>query len=355
MLVNNLPGMRAFIHLFIALSVVSTAPALADAFAKNRSNTSTFTFIFENDLFGDTDQQYTNGIQIGWLSPDLTHYADADRVPDWLLRIALRLPFINAPNRQHNVGITFGQQIFTPADTTVSTLIRDDRPYAGWLYTGVSFISKTEHQLDTLEIQAGVIGPWSLAEEAQNLVHRIRDLPTANGWTNQLKNEPGLEFIYEKKTRLFRSANSRGWGYDLISHSGGAAGNVATYVNAGAEVRIGWNLPADYGTSLIKPGGDTNAPSSVNDPRLRNSDRYGAHLFAGVSGRLVLRDIFLDGNTIRESHDVEKEWWVGDLVVGASVTLYQLKFSYTQAFRTREFEHQPSNHNFGSVTMSWTF
>jgi lipid A 3-O-deacylase len=319
------------------------------------TDTSTFTFIFENDLFGDTDQQYTNGIQLGWLSRDLAHYADATEVPAWLLRIASRLPFINAQDRQHNVGITLGQQIFTPQDTASRALVNTDRPYAGWLYAGASFISKTADRLDAMELQVGVVGPWSLAEEAQNLVHDIRDLPEANGWDNQLENEPGLELIYQHKDRLLRSESSRGWGYDLISHYGAAAGNISTYLNAGAEVRAGWNMPADYGTSLIAPGGDTNAPSSTDDPRLRNHDRLGAHLFAGLSGRYVIRDIFLDGNTFRDSHEIDKEHWVGDFVIGASVTFYRAKLSYSQAFRTREFEHQPSSHNFGSITFAWIF
>ena len=253
------------------------------------------------------------------------------------------------------MGIALGQQIFTPQNTRLSTLIGDDHPYAGWLYGSSSFISKTDNQLDTFEIQAGVVEPWSLAEEAQNLVHELRDLPTAKGWSNQLENEPGLEFIYQHKQRMLRSTNPRGWGYDVISHLGGAAGNVLSYLDAGAEMRAGWNLPADYGTSLIEPGGDTNAPSSVNDPRLRNHDRFGAHLFAGLSGRYVVRDIFLDGNTFSDSHEIDKEPWVGDFVVGASITLYRAKLSYSQAFRTREFEHQPHRHNFGSLTIAWTF
>jgi lipid A 3-O-deacylase len=345
------------IHLAVLAFASASVPLVAanDLPVTDPSNTSTFTVIFENDLFGDTDEQYTNGIQIGWLSRDLKQYGDATRVPDWLLDVASWLPFVNEPNRQHNVGFTVGQQIFTPKDVETKTLIKDDRPYGGWLYAGISFISKTEENLDTLEIQGGVIGAWSLAEEAQNLVHSVRDLPTAKGWDHQLENEPGLEFIYEHKNRLLRSTNARGWGYDAITHVGGAVGNVSTYANAGAEVRVGWNLPADYGSPLIKPGGDTNAPSSVNDPRLRNEDPFGAHLFAGLSGRCVLRDIFLDGNSFADSHSIDKERWVGDLVIGGSVTLYQLKLSYTQAFRTREFEGQARLHNFGSITLSWTF
>ena len=111
--------------------------------------------------------------------------------------------------------------------------MKNDRPYAGWLYGGVSFISKNESVLDTLEVQFGVVGPWSLAEESQRLVHDIRNLKSPQGWDNQLNNEPGLELIYEHKRRVLRSSNATGVGYDMITHAGGALGNVFTYLNAG--------------------------------------------------------------------------------------------------------------------------
>jgi len=186
-------------------------------------------------------------------------------------------------------------------------------------------------------------------------VHDLRDLPSANGWGNQLENEPGVMLIYERRHRWVRPLGRGGWGCDLISNVGGTLGNVYTYLNAGAEVRLGWNLPADFGTSIIRPGGDTNGPSSAADPRLNGPRSFGFHLFAGVSGRVVLRDVFLDGNTFDDSHEIDKEPLVGDYVVGASFVFRQWKVSYAQNFRTREFERQPSQHNFGSVSISWTF
>ena len=62
--------------------------------SRSPADTSTFTFMFENDLFGNMDEQYTNGIQIGWLSKDLAHYSQASRVPGFLLDFASYLPFI---------------------------------------------------------------------------------------------------------------------------------------------------------------------------------------------------------------------------------------------------------------------
>lgn len=340
--------------LTVILMSAAAGPARADT-PLHPGDSATFTVMFENDLFGDSDAQYTNGIQIGWMSPDLERFEQAHQVPSWLTGLSDHLPFIDVPDSQHNVGLTLGQKMFTPEDTASRALVLDDRPYAGWLYGGLSFISKSTTRLDSVELQAGVIGPASFAEDTQRLVHDLRGFDVPAGWDNQLENEPGLALIYEHRRRPWRSENVSGAGYDVITHAGGAAGNVFTYLNAGGEVRVGWNLPADFGTRLIRPGGDTNAPAAINDPRLDNRYRFGVHVFGAVTGRLVLRDIFLDGNTFADSHDVDKEYLVGDLLFGASMTFLNAKLSYAQVFRSKEFEGQDRAHNFGSLTLSLTF
>lgn len=319
----------------------------------------TFTFLFENDLFGDTDAQYTNGLKLSWLSPDLKRLETASAVPAWLLRVVRRLNafeerLVDEHGRQFNVGVALGQMMFTPEDTQARTLVSNDRPYAGWLYGALSFVSKTDDVADTLELQLGAIGPASLAEQAQRLVHDIRDLPKPRGWDNQLENEPGLLVYYERKWRVFRTALVHDVEFDFITHAGGAIGNVADYLAAGGEVRLGWRLPHDFGTSLIRPGGDANAPTVVS-AGAGVAHSLGVYLFAGFGGRLVGRDIFLDGNTFEDSHDVDKKPLVGDLVIGASVVWRGAKLSYAQVFRTKEFDGQDDRHNFGSLSLSFSF
>ena len=143
---------------------------------------------------------------------------------------------------------------------------------------------------------------------------------------------------------------------DFIVHAGGAAGTVFSHVSAGMEFRIGWNLPTDFGTALIRPAGDTNAPSDTGDPRYqRGGQGFSFHLFGGTSGRLVFRDIFLDGNTFSDSHNVDKKLIVGDFVMGASLIYKKFKLSYAQVLRTKEFDGQASGQNFGSISLSFTY
>jgi lipid A 3-O-deacylase len=316
------------------------------------------TFLFENDLFGDSDAQYTNGLKLSWLSPDLKTLKGARGLPQWLHDWVARL---NAFERrvtgdndcQFNIGFGIGQMMFTPDDTQARALVVDDRPYAGWLYGALTLVSKTREVADTLEIQAGMVGSASLAEQAQKFVHDIRDLPTPRGWGNQLDNEPGLLVCYERKWRLIRRPIHRALEYDAIAHAGLALGNIADYGALGGEFRLGWNLPHDFGTSLIRPGGDGNAPTVASnyEARGRNLGIYG---FAAFGGRTIARDIFLDGNTFSDSHDVGKKHFVGDLLIGARVVWGTAKVSYAQVFRTREFDGQKRHHDFGSISVSFS-
>lgn len=336
----------------LAALVSLPAPILAqDAY----DNTWTLSVHFENDLFADTDQNYTSGVKLSWVSPDLTRFRDDRQLPEWIYPYIEALPFINEPERERNIAISFGQSIFTPQDTERTDLITDDRPYAGWLYLGLGFHSKTQTQLDTMEIQLGVVGELSLARQTQILVHKLRDISTPKGWQHQLENEPGLNLIYERNWRDQLAGDDRGFGFDIITHAGAAVGNVFTYANLGFEVRGGWNLPQDFGTSTIRPGGDTNDPVTKSDPRRAADTSFGFHLFAFADGRAVARDIFLDGNTFVDSHSVDKERFVGDVAVGAALIYGRFKLSVAKVFRTREFVGQPSKHRFGSITLSYTF
>jgi hypothetical protein len=323
----------------------------------------TFTLRFENDLFNDTDRFYTNGVKLNWISPDLAWFEDLEwfqrkgLLQDGLGEFISILPYNEDKTRQRNVSLIIGQMMYTPRDTLSRELVVNDRPYAGWLYAGAAFHSRNYRVLDSFEIQMGITGRWSLAEQAQDFIHGLRDIPRANGWDNQIATEPGIAFVYDHKYRLVpRIDFSRRWKADAIIHAGGTLGNIYTYVNGGAEIRAGWNLPTDFGTALIRPGGDTNAPADTMDVRYsQDLNDYSAHVFIATTARAVLRDIFLDGNTFADSHSVDKKPVVVDFVLGASVVFRDFKISYAHVFRTKEFEGQPEGVGFGSISVSYTY
>lgn len=318
----------------------------------------TANFYFENDLFSDTDQQYTNGIRLSFVSPEIDSFIHDEQLPPWMRNANRWLapldpePVQLGEDVSRRLIFTLGQLMFTPRDRERTSIDPDDRPYAGWLYLGFGYHTQTRNRMNSFEVNLGMVGPASLAEESQNFIHDLRGFDRFEGWDNQLHNEPGLQLVYEHKVRWLRHTLGKDWEQELLLHAGGSLGNVATYLNTGAEYRIGKHLPRDFGTSALRPGGDNSVPGQ-GDPRFGHT--WGLHAFISVDGRWVLRDIFLDGNTWRSSHSVDKKPLVADAAFGLAATWQQWKFSYARIYRTRQFETQSGSHNFGSLAVSYTF
>ncbi len=307
----------------------------------------TLNVYFENDLFADTDQQYTNGTKISWVSPDVTRFVESNfpLLTEWVDR---EVHFLKRGYDHKNVAFSIGQNMYTPKDIVTTELVENDRPYAAWLYLSAGFHAKNDHRQDTLAIQFGMIGPAALGQEIQNLVHDLRNIDRANGWDNQIKNEVGLNLVAERRVRLNAHTTGSGWEADAFASGGLVLGNVSTYANVGIEGRIGYNLPQNFGTTHIRPGGETNIP-------LLNEQDYGFLLFVSLEGRAVARDIFLDGNTFRDSHSVSKEPLVGDFAVGIKFKLKDFKVSLSQVRRSKQFRLQPDSHSFGSIMVSYAY
>lgn len=318
----------------------------------NARRTGTFTFYFENDFFGGTDRHYTNGMKLSWLFADLNGWGREGLRK----RLLDALPFINRPGGQKNFGFAFGQNIYTPQDQDAFVPDSTDRPYAGWSYVEFTFLSKSEHVADTVSFQLGLVGRHSYAQDLQRVVHEWINDSRPNGWEHQLHDEAGLNVIYERKWRLYARALDGTLGIDLVPHAGFSLGNIQTHANAGATLRLGCNLPSDFGVQLIRPGGGGNSPVDDRDPRIASQRRWSFFVFGAVDGRAVARDIFLDGNTFRDGPSVEKENFVADLSYGGGLIAGRWQLTFTQVIRTREFAGQPFDHNdFGSVTISYAF
>lgn len=312
-----------------------------------------FTIYTENDkYFAGTDQAYTNGLKLSYLSADLSSFTD-DSVPAPVRAVARGLGRLVPENRAYKLGFSLGQNIYTPDDTATTAYQPDDRPYAGWLYGGVAFhvidAGRDAPTLDVFELNLGVVGPSALGREFQNGFHDIIDVAHAEGWDNQIDDEPGVNLIYERRWRFSTAEARHGWGADFIPHAGASLGNVFTYANAGAELRAGWRLPADFGSNLIRPSGDSNSDA-------KHRPGFGVFLFGAVDGRAVARDITLDGNSFSgEGSSIDKRPLVADLYAGIGIATTHWQLRYAQAYRTKEFYGQEDRQVFGSISVTYLY
>jgi hypothetical protein len=325
---------RRFASIFGAAILLAAAAQAARA----ESEPATFSILFENDVFFNTDRDYTNGVQLAYTT-------GPDRNYDWAVDAARALPFF-APSGEVRTSYALGQNIYTPKDTDLVNPPLTERPYAGFLYGALGLMEQNDTRLDQLQLQLGVIGPASLAEDAQKMVHSIIHDAKPKGWHTQLRDEPGLELTYERSLKLIPPQSLLGLVLDAEPHFGGAVGNVYDYVNVGAMVRFGFNLPDDYGPLRIEPG----LPGSNF---FKSTGDFSAYVFAGVDGRALARNIFLDGNTWQDSRSVVKKNLVGDLELGAAVTVAHARLAFTHVFRSREYGSQTTADQFGALSLTF--
>lgn len=340
----------------ISLGLFFSYPVFASDEKARSANT--LTIYLENDLFGfkNKDRYYTHGTKISWVSRDLTKYRDILPLPSWMHRLIEQLPYLNNPESLRTVSVSLGQNIYTPQDKEQKELIVDDRPYAGLTYLGLGLHSRNRKYMDTLELDLGIVGRHSYAEDCQKVIHEWIGSVDPEGWKNQLHDEPIINLYLERKWKLAPDRIIKGFGYDLIPHVGMGAGNYYIGANAGGQLRFGWNIPHDYGTYLIRPGSDSSAPVDDSDPRfLQPLRRFGLHFFLGVDGKVVARNLLLDGNTFRDSHSVDKKPFVADFIGGVGIIIHQVKINYSYVYRTKEFDEQKEEHKFGAVSVSFTF
>lgn len=299
----------------------------------------------ENDIFAQTDRHYTNGVRLSLLLPPprvLAERAAAiGRTADW--------------------GLVLGQQIFTPEDLSAREPIEGDRPYAGWLYAGIVLrlrggdpwdLPGGRPVLDTFELDVGMVGPWSLAETTQRWVHEVLGVDEPSGWEHQVRQWPALQLSWLRQVRLLRASLPLGLELDLTPHVGVAAGTILVQARAGATLRVGWELPADFGgfeddvLALPLPlAGDVREPPGI-----------GAWALVRLDARASIFDVLLENSPLHDGPSVRREPVWASVEVGLVVSFYErVMLGYTHTVRSPEFMGQGGPDAFGSLFLQVAF
>jgi lipid A 3-O-deacylase len=303
------------------------------------------TVILENDVLGENkeDRNYSNGLKITWMSTQRT-------TPQWARRWAAvgdRLAGIDNALRDVRIEYELGQSMFTPKDLGRTVPDPRDRPYAGLLYGSVGIIGKREDDsFEQLQLVLGVVGPSSRAKEVQRGFHKLTSATDPKGWDTQVRDRVAAEIRFQRTERPGRSQSTSGFTSEIAPHYGVALGNLNTSVNAGLGVRLGQNLPDDFGPPRI-------SPSLPGSGYFKPAAPSGWYVFGGLETRYVYRNLVVDARSANGA-GVTRTPWVVDGQYGIAYYRSNFRVAYTQVTRSREFKQQDTKlSSFGALSLTW--
>jgi hypothetical protein len=220
------------------------------------------------------------------------------------------------------------------------------------MYIGSTYIDINENIMDSYDLQIGFVGPSVKMERVQKVVHDIIGAHEPPGWDEQIRDEFILQFNYER--RWYQALNEvYGFKRDIIYYAGCNLGNASTKGVGGFLYRIGNKNFKDFGYKRIDYRGYNNIPLNKN---IKYDEKYIYDLLLWAEGGVVLKDIFLDGNTFKDSpHTVDKEYFVAKGGFGFSIRYKKFEVDYIKTFSTKEFKTQSYYHNYGSLVFSYHY
>jgi hypothetical protein len=321
-----------------------TPQALATQSIEGNDTKNYLTLSVENDVLGGgTDQFYTSGVR-------LTYFNVNTQVPVGFEMLDDHIPTFDI-NTTTSTSYSIGQNIYTPERIDVAEAQEDDRPWAAFLYGSIGLTTLEDNHIDDIELTLGIVGPEALGEQTQKFIHsHISSSPTPEGWRNQLDFEPGVILSLQRRWPELLTQKIGGYRFSAEPNINMSLGNIYTYAGTGVMFTFGpdQNLWRDTPTRVrpALPGtGYFETPPHG----------FGWYTFAGVDGRAVGRNIFLDGNTFTDSPSVDKNYFVGDLTAGAALTYDDYQLTYSLNWRSDEFRNQDASSIFGALTLSTKF
>jgi hypothetical protein len=224
----------------------------------NQGETQRFRLEYENDLFFNTDRNYTDGVRFTFKrGSDHPSKFDADenpRVPPLRFRAPrseaerakmreqdeydCALPARDAAEYELGIremreqtgnpearesmrpycykssySVVAGHNMYTASDIRLpsSQIPAKDRPYAAWAYVGLHReIYSSDDRYWRYGIDIGCMGPCAYGRQLQTWIHeKITNSPLPNGWDSQIRNEFGAVIRFEHAWRSWRIGPSR--------------------------------------------------------------------------------------------------------------------------------------------------
>lgn len=290
-------------------------------------------------------------------------------------RVSVRWRAADDPEGGREMGVVFGQEIYTPTQANLQTTdlatLRHDRPYAGWLYAALLLRWKSAasfalrlgddvggpgERITEIVTAVGVTGRPSAAAYFQDGFHAL-----VRKWSGNPSSPlaPAGWSVYQTATRATLDTSVRTQ-LDVVQAGAALGGFTARTgsllggsLSPRARLDVGSTVDAaslglELRTGLLAPRGARRRPALP-------FELWG---FARADGRYVLHNAFIEGplrGDITPLVDVEP--WVAELAAGVVLRLGPVEIGFTQLWTTREFVPSPPGarglHQVGQISAAW--
>lgn len=317
-------------------------------------------FYLDNDVFIGSDRDYTNGARLAWISGERKSLKDISPIQRALHKFSGgdgtrgffrdMWGFEDPSEVKYQYGSALTQLIFTP-ESVEDPPPPNQRPYAGWAGLGFSLHVSDESAINSIELNFGIVGPSALAEQTQDIVHRLQDIELFDGWDSQIPDEFTFNVHFNQKRRYVFLEHgdfmSLPFSLNGFSETGLSLGNYRVDASVGWHFQFGYNVPVDFSAPRLSPTANSVSWSANDVPPV-----FSAYLIAGVKGYAVMHNITIDGPIFRDfdtgtsSEPLQLEYFYG---IGLGYK--DVELSYIQTTRTKEYRRQENSQEFGSLAI----
>ncbi len=290
-----------------------------------------FGFISDNDAYLaiKQDQYYTNGLFLFF-----RRAIDSAKTPH--------------PNTVKKIWeISAGQKMYNAYSGDVYNPNFIDRPFAGYLYGAFSlhWLFKNENSFKA-EIQSGVVGPTSYAEQGQELYHDIFGFYEINGWKYQVADEFGMNLFLNYHQKIYRSANLRN---DFSLPVEARIGNIYSGLKTSILFRTGKINPFYHSVS-------THSNLSATAEPLANEKEF--YFFMKPSLDIVLYDATISGGLFSDSEEeitFDSKPLVFSQELGLAYAKNRWNLGFSLIFKSKEIKSRAKAHQYGIIDVGYRF
>lgn len=259
----------------------------------------TISLTMENDIFDNSDSNYTHGTQVAY--------------------------------KFGNKIIRLSQIMYTPKDISLTEYIEGDRPYAGTSFLNYGQGNLKDNTYIYFEGGIGFLGERSRAGDTQKFVHKAFDNREPKGWDNQV--EKGLIATFGGKIKT-KHVNKDF--FQIISSTKFEVGGLWDYFGVGLEPRLGFNIKdEDFDDHIIQPF------------NFNPLDYLSFYFYGILDAKNVLYNATLE--------EVEKKPLIFDYGGGFKLNVSSAWINFSHVWRSREFENGPSDEGYSSITLGYDF